>query len=272
MFVRELVGAVRDTGRSDVLPESIENVIASRIETLSSEDRLLLSDASVLGTRFELEVLADVLAVELEDVASLPRWERLAEFVFWESPDELRFRHDLVREVLYEAMSTRRRRDLHDRVGKVLERRGSDSSLLSLHFLEAQRYERAWVYARKAGERARLQHANVAAAELYERALAAADHIELPSEEVAETHEALGDVAMLVTDYNKAATAYERARGLGGDLGAIVSEGGQASRAPRPLRGGIDWFGRASAHAEDEDTSFEADIASAGPAFSPGAL
>src|SRR6185503_8295897 len=112
--------------------------------------------------------LAEVLADDLERVAELGRWERVAEFVSWEGARELRFRHDLIRDVSYRAISARRRRELHDRVGTVLERRGSDPSLLSLHFLDARRYEQAWAYAREAGDRARAQHANVVAAELYE--------------------------------------------------------------------------------------------------------
>ena len=52
------------------------------------------------------------------------------------------------------------------------------AALLSLHFYEAGDNDRAWRYAVLAGERAEASFANVVAAELFERALAAAEHLD----------------------------------------------------------------------------------------------
>ena len=53
--------------------------------------------------------------------------------------------------------------------------------------------------------------ANVVAAELYDRALRAADEVEPPAEDVARVAEALGDVCELFAAYERADAAYERA-------------------------------------------------------------
>ena len=217
LFVRELVAASR--GGVEALPETVETLITTRIDTLEPGDRFLLRNASVIGARFELDLLADVLADELEDVGDLERWRRLGEFVAWEDTNTLRFTHDLFRTVAYEGLSFRRRREIHGRVATVLEQRAGAGAvelapLLSLHFLHAEDYEKAWRYSVAVGELAQRRSANVVAAELFERALTAADHLELPDSEVARVAEALGDVCELAARYEQAMSAYARARRL----------------------------------------------------------
>ena len=195
LFLRELVSASRGATDVDSLPDSVETVIVARIDTLQPEDRFLLRNASVLGARFELDLISEMLEGELEDVADLDRWERLHEFVSFVAPNVLGFHHDLFRASAYEGLSFRRRRHLHAKAGTALERRGAEPSLLSLHFLNAEDHERAWGYSVGAGDAARKQYASVEASELYARALECADRIELPPEEIARVAEALGDVA-----------------------------------------------------------------------------
>jgi len=220
LFLRELVAASRaGDGGVAALPETVETLITTRIDTLDPGDRFLLRNASVLGAHFELDLLADVLADELEDVSDLDRWRRLGEFVSWDGVNTLRFSHDLFRTVAYEGLSFRRRREIHGRVGSVLEQRAGDDAaelapLLSLHFLHAEDYERAWRYSVAAGQLAKERFANVDAAESFGRALAAADHLDLPETEVARVAEALGDVCELAARYDEAEKAYRRAREL----------------------------------------------------------
>ena len=214
LFLRELVSASRGATDIDSLPDSVETVIVARIDTLPPEDRFLLRNASVLGSRFELDLISEMLADELEDVADLERWERLHEFVSFVAPNVLGFHHDLFRAAAYEGLSFRRRRHLHARAGTALEGRGAEPSLLSLHFVNAEDHERAWDYSVEAGDAARTQYASVEASELYTRALECADRLELPPAEVARVAEALGDVAELAARYDAAENAYLRARKL----------------------------------------------------------
>ena len=224
LFVRELVRATR-TG---ALPETVERLMTERIDTLDHEDRLLLRYASVVGARFDLELMREILADEIEDVGDVERWQRVSEFVGRRDDDILHFRHDLFRAAAYEGLSFRRRREIHARVGAALERRAGDrtdeaAGLLSLHFLEGGEAEKAWRYSVAAGRRAQGRYANVDAAEFYDRALRAAaelDGAELERAEpaeVAEIAEALGDVCELAARYEAAAAAYRHARGLVGD-------------------------------------------------------
>ncbi|HEY2934991.1 MAG TPA: tetratricopeptide repeat protein, partial [Gaiellaceae bacterium] len=215
--------ALKETESVDTLPESVETLMTQRIDTLEPSDRLLLRYASVAGPTFDLDLLEEILADQPLAAGDLERWQRLSEFVEWETGETLRFRHDLFRAMAYDGLSFRRRREIHGRVGDALERRGGDAideaaGLLSLHFLEAERYEKAWKYAVLAGRRAQAMYANVVAAELYDRALAAAEHLsDVSAAAIAEVYESLGDVAELFARYDRAGKAYDRALERVGD-------------------------------------------------------
>lgn len=226
LFVRELVVAVRRGGAGE-LPETVERLMTERIDTLDPDDRMLLRHAAVVGARFDLELMREILAGELEGVGDIERWQRVGEFVEWRGEDTLRFRHDLFRSAAYEGLSFRRRREIHARVGEALERRAGErtdeaAGLLSLHFLEGGEPEQAWRYSVVAGRRAQRRWANVDAAEFYARALRAADELpELDPLEVAAVAESLGDVSELAARYEEARVAYRHGRSLvTGDVAA----------------------------------------------------
>jgi tetratricopeptide (TPR) repeat protein len=215
LFVQELVAAALAGAGPDELPETIEALLTERIDSLEPTDRLLLRYASVFGASFDLELLAEVLEGERVDPSDTSRWERLEEFVTRE--DELRFsfRHDLFRAAAYEGLSYQRRSAIHGRVAELLEERGGPEAspdLLSLHYLRASRWAEAWTHARAAGLNAQSRYANVVAAELYERALEAAQHLPgLDARAVADVDESLGDVSELFASYQRAGEAYAAA-------------------------------------------------------------
>lgn len=211
LFIRELALA-SDGG--DELPESIETLLTTRLDTLEAGERLLLRHAAVIGRSFDLDLLAEILPGQETDP---DRWLRVADFVTWESDTVLVFRHDLVRAAAYTGLSYSVRREIHGRVGAALERRAGDAAeiapILSLHFFEAGQFDRAWGYAVAAGRDARAKFANVDAAILFERALNAAAALTSDPVATAAVAEELGDVYELTARYDDAERAYARAAG-----------------------------------------------------------
>jgi class 3 adenylate cyclase/tetratricopeptide (TPR) repeat protein len=258
LFVRELVGASRAGAGTDVLPETVETLLTSRIDRLDPADRLLLRYASVVGPRFDVDLLDEILVDEPVEPGDLERWQRLSEFVERETSEALRFRHDLFRAMAYEGLSFRRRREIHGKVGVALEGRGGDAALLSLHFLAAGEHEKAWSYSVEAGRRAQAQYANVVAAELFGRALAAAAELPgLDSAEVGAILESLGDVASLFAGYERAEDAYRRALELASGELVVCTRlmrkvGVTAERLGRREEG-LEWFDRAIGLLDDGD-------------------
>ena len=156
LFLLELIDLVRESGSIDSLPSSVESIIAGEIDRLSPSDRTVLRYASVLGTSFDTRLLEAAVLEEAELDGGI--WGRLAGLVDPGGDGFMRFRNTLVRDAAYEGLPYRRRRELHNRVGQVIEASAGTSleeiGTLALHFHEAQRWDKAWEYGRRAGERA----------------------------------------------------------------------------------------------------------------------
>jgi class 3 adenylate cyclase/tetratricopeptide (TPR) repeat protein len=253
MFLIELVSTAIEHGSSEGLPESVETVVTSRLDTLAPADRLLLREAAVLGMVVDLDLLAT--ALESDEIRLTDRWAALDPFLIDLGPDALQFRHGLYRQVAYEGLSFGRRRDMHRRIGQALEERaGADplqvAELLSTHFHHAAFHEKAWRYSVAAGDRARAKWANLEATEFYQRAIENAQAMKgVPKEDVAVVCESLGDVTELAGRYDDASHAYRKARKLVPPTGRrqarlLHKEGVLRERTGRyPLA--LSWYSRA---------------------------
>ena len=213
LFLTELLTAARSQDGLGELPDSVEALMLAEIDRLPPADRRVLRSAAVVGATFTEELVVS----SLDERPDPGVWRRLAEYLVTQPDGQLRFRHALVRDAAYEGLPYRRRRELHERVGLVIENRAiqpeDEAALLSLHFFHAGEHERAWRYSRVAGERAQALYANVEAATFYERALAASKRIHLDSPDVATVTESLGDVRVLLGEFKQAGSAFRAARG-----------------------------------------------------------
>jgi class 3 adenylate cyclase/tetratricopeptide (TPR) repeat protein len=252
LFLQELASPDQAREAPEQMPDTVEALVATRIDGLAPGDRTLLRWASVLGVSFSGALIAAVLEGDSTAASDSEAWDRLGEFVERDPdvPGAFRFRHALIRDGAYEGLSYRRRRELHARVAAVLEVRTPDAiELLSLHYHRADDKPATWRHSLAAGRSAQAKWANLEAAEFYERALAAADEVpELEPAEIAEVWEALGDVRQLGGKLESAGEAFVRARALRPEhspeaTGLVFKE----ATLLRELGGydeAIDWFNR----------------------------
>jgi len=216
LFLESLVSQAGPAGAVETLPESIEEVVAAQIDQLSTTQRNVLRHAAVLGSQFATEELATLLP-DLPTSLDEQLHGRLADFLVpADGGTELRFRHGLIREVAYQGLAYRARRRMHDQVGLAMERTHAATrpELLSFHFLHAGRYDRAFRYARTAGEQARRMFANTEATELFGRAIDASRRLPaggVPRREVGLVLESLGDCWFVIGHTDAAADAYRQA-------------------------------------------------------------
>ncbi len=218
LFLRELLQAVADGGDGTdlaVLPDTLEEVVGATVDQLGRADRELLRVAAVLGAKFDIDVLAEVMGQPAAMVGAQLR--QIARFVAPDPTGTMRFQHVMLRDVAYEGLPFRRRRVLHGKVGDVLlpRAKGQESlvDLLALHFRLADRHSDAWTHCRVAGERARRNAAPVEAARFLRWALDAAAHLpDVAASDRAEVGEHLGDALELDGRYDDAARALAGAR------------------------------------------------------------
>jgi class 3 adenylate cyclase len=146
---RGALSGVRGAYRSDdasaeiALPETVQAVIASRIDRLSEGDKEVLQAAAVIGPDVPRELLrALVDRSEPELAASLERLALAGLLGPNDGPDASVFHHPLTREVAYHAQLLERRRRTHAEVARALiaverSRTPADAALLAHHFEQA---------------------------------------------------------------------------------------------------------------------------------------
>ena len=226
LFAIELAGAIGRASPSSAtpLPDSIEGVIAARIDDLPPGARQALRVASVFGRTFSSRDLA-AAAGEGDDAAGV--LASLGDLVEPLGSGQYGFVHALYRDVAYEGLPYRRRRELHRRVGQHLEEHSRDpvqiAALLSLHFSIARDPEKAWSYSRTAGELAQRAYANDEAATCFRRALTAARYMRsISSDDTCAVWEMLGLALENEGRFDEAFEAYRRQRATASDLDARV--------------------------------------------------
>jgi class 3 adenylate cyclase/tetratricopeptide (TPR) repeat protein len=176
-------GAWRLVARADGLhvPPTVQAVIAARIDRLPREEKLLLQQASVIGTDVPLSLLEAVTEVPDEVARRSLRSLQAAGFIHQTSlfPDlEYRFRHILTREVAYATLLKEQRRALHARSVAAIEtlhaeRLAAHLDDLAVHAVRGELWDKAVTYNRQLGMRAQERAANPEAVTCFEEALRA---------------------------------------------------------------------------------------------------
>ncbi|MGH2533850.1 MAG: helix-turn-helix transcriptional regulator, partial [Thermomicrobiales bacterium] len=156
-----------------------------RSARLGDDARRTLTVAAVAGRRVELELLRDLRGADEPDLVAQIKELVAAGLLIEESADRFAFRHALTREAVLAELLTWERQMLHQQIATALERRSPDArgqSLddLAFHTHAAGRWEEAFDYCRRAGERARTLDAPRAAAEHFSRAIEAGQRLGRP--------------------------------------------------------------------------------------------
>ncbi|MDP9226999.1 MAG: AAA family ATPase [Actinomycetota bacterium] len=193
LFVGEVIRLLAPEGRlSEVeipvlwtlgVPQGVREVIGQRLRRLSDQCVLVLTLASVLGRDFGLDALERLSELPVDELLEILD-EAVTERLLTSVPGargRLRFAHALIRETLYDQLTTPRRVQLHRRAGEALEdlyAMDPEPHLAELahHFFEAAPggdVSKALEYARRAGDGAIKLLAYEEAARLYELALQA---------------------------------------------------------------------------------------------------
>ena len=216
-FLQTLVQAVLEHGGVDELPDSLDGLLNSQIDRLPPRPREVLRHAAVLGTEFPEQDLRALIGGD-DDGDLRDLMPALVDFLEPQDGGTLRFRHALIRDAARAGLPVRRRRALHNRAGEMLESRSSGAGdvaeLMSLHFFEGGRMDRAWRYSRVAGARAEVKHAYPEAVEFLTRATTAARHVDASDAELAACYESLAGAYVHVGDLPAARSAYRSARRL----------------------------------------------------------
>jgi hypothetical protein len=143
LFVTELLGALAQEGaiataggRAEVaetmLPPTLRLTILRRVSFLPEPTLQALQSASILGSGFSLTDLATVTGRPAVDL-SVVLGEAIRARVLEDDGDRLRFRHDLIRDSIYEDLAGSVRRALHREAGQRLAQAGAPALQVAEH-------------------------------------------------------------------------------------------------------------------------------------------
>ena len=161
------------------LPQTVQGLLAARIDRLSAQQKDLLQTLSVIGRQSPRGVLARVAAHPDTQLARTLTELRAAAFIYEQpaaSGVEYVFKHALTQEVAYHSLLIERRKQIHERTGQALESIFVDQlddhlTQLAHHYSHSDNLEKAVEYLGRAGRQALQRSAHADAIESLQAAI-----------------------------------------------------------------------------------------------------
>jgi hypothetical protein len=147
---------------SDIqVPDTIQGIIAARMDRLEENLKRTMQVASVIGRDFAFRILQNITNMKEELKIYLLNLQGL-EFIYEKQlfPElEYIFKHALTQEVAYNSLLLKRRKEIHEEIGKAIEelypeRREEFYEMLTYHFLRADSWEKCAEYAKLSAQKA----------------------------------------------------------------------------------------------------------------------
>ena len=135
LYVEETARMVLEDGAAAKrIPDTLQAMIAARIDRLPRKEKMLLQRAAVVGRIF-WEGALEKLAPEVEELERVLEDLLVRDFVIRESRTTIsgeaafRFKHVLIRDVAYAGLTKGARADLHQQIAEWLEERAGEELL-----------------------------------------------------------------------------------------------------------------------------------------------
>ncbi|UCG04952.1 MAG: tetratricopeptide repeat protein [Desulfobacterales bacterium] len=195
-FIEELINSLRDQEtiekkgnkcyltkdiRETIIPSTIHDVIMARVDSLPEGAKGLLLTGSVAGREFSHHLIKKLTEFSKEELLShlsvLKDSELLYERGIYPQSNYV-FKHALTQEVAYNSLLQKRRTELHEKIGKALEKIHSEKldelcEILAYHFVQGEDWQRTYRYCQEAGLKAYSHSAYEQALRYFEDALTA---------------------------------------------------------------------------------------------------
>jgi predicted ATPase/class 3 adenylate cyclase len=159
------------------VPDTIQGIIAARMDRLEEDLKKTIQVASVVGRDFAFRILQTITGLQEELKSYLLNLQGL-EFIYEKSlfPElEYVFKHALTQEVAYNSLLLKRRTEIHKKIGQAIEKLYPDRlaefyEMLAHHYDHGEAWDKATEYHVKAGIKARKNFAFQTALNYFNRA------------------------------------------------------------------------------------------------------
>jgi class 3 adenylate cyclase/tetratricopeptide (TPR) repeat protein len=146
---------------TDQVPDTIQGIIAARMDRLEESLKRIMQVAAVIGREFAFRILETITEMKEELKSGLVNLQGL-EFIYEKSlfPDlEYIFRHALVQEVAYNSLLINRRKEIHEKIGRAIEslypqRLEEFCEMLAYHYSKSGNSAKAYEYLKESANKA----------------------------------------------------------------------------------------------------------------------
>ncbi len=143
------------------VPDSIQGIIAARMDRMDDKLKKIIQVASVIGREFAYRILATITGMKEDLKASLLSLQGL-ELIYEKQlfPElEYVFKHALTQEVAYNGLLLKRRREIHEKIGQSIEQIYAERleeycELLAYHYVRSDNTVKAVAYLDLANQKA----------------------------------------------------------------------------------------------------------------------
>ncbi len=150
--------------REDEFPENIWSAIMARVDRLEMMTKKCLRVGSIVGLEFSEKIIQKVLNSEVREWLLLTQEEGLTYKRIMKEIEYI-FKHALIKDVIYDSILRRRRRQLHCSIGETIEDINKDNlrgyyGILAYHFNQSEDWKKALDYNIKAGDKVKEEYRN----------------------------------------------------------------------------------------------------------------
>ncbi|MDH4200601.1 MAG: AAA family ATPase [Spirochaetia bacterium] len=214
--IYKLAGSIRDM----VIPNTLQDVLLSRVDRLREGEQVTLKTASVFGRIFAHELIRHLAPPNLiSSINDYLKTLESSEFIDINGLDPLTyvFKHILIRDVVYNSMLESTRKDLHNRLAQIIEAQYKENldevvDSLAYHYLLSGSFDLAYVYCLKAAYKSFSRYSNKDAIYYFEKALEILNNKNTPEfdSEVLNIQDGLAEAYAGLGQYDKSADLYEK--------------------------------------------------------------
>jgi predicted ATPase len=160
------------------VPDTIQGIIAARMDRLEDNLKRTMQVASVIGRDFAFRILQTITGMR-EDLKSYLLNLQGLELIYEKQlfPElEYIFKHIITQEVAYNSLLLKRRKEIHEKIGKAIEQIYADRleefyEMLAYHYSKGGNFKRAFHYLKLSGDKAAAKHSSREAFYSYKEAL-----------------------------------------------------------------------------------------------------
>jgi class 3 adenylate cyclase/tetratricopeptide (TPR) repeat protein len=215
------------------IPNTIQGVLAARMDRLGEGLRHTMQVASVIGRDFAFRLLKSIMELGEElrvRLTNLVGLEILYEKALYPELEYI-FKNVLTQEVAYESLLKQRRQEIHGRIARAIEelyahRLEQHYELLAHHYGRSGEAEKAIEYLMLAAEKSNQNKAAQAACEFFRQALRMVEsaHISLDPDKDRRIHQGLASASVDIGDINTALENYRKAMEVCQKHGMVAHE------------------------------------------------